>query len=75
MNDNESLGSKLTAEEKETLTNAINKAIKFADDSQYSSVSELNAQTTQLNTLVRQLTMKHEKKSNEKTKKTGKTEL
>merc|ERR1739848_3197 len=74
LNDKDKLGSKLTAKDKETLTEAINKAIKFADESQYSSVTELKNQTKQLNTLVRQLTMEHAKKGDEKTKKTGKTE-
>jgi molecular chaperone DnaK (HSP70) len=67
------LNTKLTTEEKETLRTAINAAIKFADDSQYSSTAEIRAQTTKLNAMVRQLTSKYIK--DEEKKKQGRTEL
>ena len=62
------LGSKLSKEDKETLATAIEKAIKFADESQYASISDLKAETQKLNTLVRQFTAQNTKEEGQKKK-------
>ena len=70
------LGSKITEEDRTVLTAAINKAIKFADEAQYASTSELKAETKKLNTVVRQIHTKNMKKGEKTKDKTeGKTEL
>ncbi|KAL5269342.1 hypothetical protein ACHWQZ_G002982 [Mnemiopsis leidyi] len=70
------LGSKITEEDRTVLTAAINKAIKFADEAQYASTSELKEETKKLNTVVRQIHTKNMKKGEKTKDKTeGKTEL
>jgi len=71
------LSIKLSDEEKEMLRKNINEAIKFADEAKFSSVAEIRAQTSKLNTVVRQLTAKFVKddQKEQKNKKQGRTEL
>ena len=69
------LGSKISEEDKKILSEAIEKAVKFADEAQYASTAELKAETKKLNTVVRQIHTKHIKDGDKKSKTEGKTEL